>query len=69
MDGKLKQDRKQDVKVKDVTQRSLLGQLFNRLIKLFSLLAHIEKKKQQHTLALEIHKKQTLINIPVIVTW
>lgn len=34
MDGKLKQDGKQHVKVENVTQRPLLGQLLNRLINL-----------------------------------
>lgn len=38
MDGKLKQDRKQDVKVENVTQRPLLGQLLHRLINLFQRL-------------------------------
>lgn len=70
VDGKLKQDGKQHVKVENVTQRPLLGQFLNRLINLvFSSLSFLFVFFFKRTLALEIHKKQTLINIPVMVTW
>ena len=66
MHCKLQQNRKKHVKVEDVAERSLAGELLDGLdCQPFVL----EICAAEHTFAREMHRKQTLISIPVIVTW
>lgn len=78
MDRELNEDRKEHIKIEDIPQRPLPRKLIHRLqtTKSASILSvklqkeeegGIEGEERVHTFALEMHKKQTLINIPVIV--
>jgi len=76
MQRKLQQDRKQDIEIEDVPQRTLPRELFDRLyhprinIKpSHTLPASYDEQRRgrERTFALEMHKKHTLMSIPLTV--
>lgn len=68
MYGKLQDDWQENIEIEDISQRTLSRKFLNRLKS--SLSAKMwDNYMWKPTLAREMHKKQTDINIPVIVTW
>ena len=67
MDGKLAEDGADDVRIEDVGLGAFFGEAFDglgdALVKVFVY------GESVHTFAREIERKQTLMSMPLIVTW
>jgi hypothetical protein len=72
VDGELAEDRANDVGVEDVGLRALFGEAFDGLEKTESVLVADGWERvgeEMGTFAREMDRKQTDINMPLMVTW
>ena len=67
MDGKLTEDGADDVRIEDVGLGAFFGEAFDGLGD--ALVKAFVYGESVHTFAREIERKQTLMSMPLIVTW
>ena len=69
MDGKLAKDGADNVGIENVGLGPFLGQALDGLAELLAAPIFIRKRKKIYTFAREMERKQTLMSMPLIVTW